>query len=167
MGNATLDPTGLILACPSCAQKNRVAFGQLGDQTRCGRCKTSIGPPSQPIDVPSVASFDALIRDAKLPIVVDFWAEWCGPCRMMAPELARVAAAQAGRVVVAKVDTEALPDLAARYQVRSIPCSRCSWRAASPGARRGRGPRPRSSASCWTLLRLTPDGRPPVCGRGV
>ena len=69
----------------------------------------------------SGADFDALIRDSPLPVLVDFWAAWCGPCRAVAPELERLASERAGHVVVAKVDTEALPDVAGRFGIRGIP----------------------------------------------
>jgi thioredoxin 2 len=67
------------------------------------------------------ATFDALLAEVRVPMLVDFWAAWCGPCRMVAPEVARVASQLAGQALVLKVDTERLPALAARYQVQSIP----------------------------------------------
>jgi len=78
-------------------------------------------PPAEPLDVPSESAFNALIRESRMPVVVDFWAPWCGPCRAVAPEIARVAATHAGRWIVAKINTEELPDLGARFGVQSIP----------------------------------------------
>ena len=80
-----------------------------------------LSAPGEPIEVPTVQAFDALIRDSKSPVVVDFWAPWCGPCRMVAPELQKVAASNAGRYLVVKVNTDAIPELGDRYRIRSIP----------------------------------------------
>jgi thioredoxin 2 len=113
-----LDDRGIIVSCPSCAQRNRIAFGHQG---KCKKCGAALPPSAEPLEVPSVESFDALIRASKLPVVVDFWAPWCGPCRMVAPELARVAANNAGRYTIVKVNTDALPELGDRFSIRSIP----------------------------------------------
>ena len=113
-----MDDRGLILSCPSCGRRNRVPFGKDG---KCGNCGTALDAPAEPIEVSSSAAFDALLGAAALPIVVDFWAPWCGPCHMVAPEIARVAANQAGRWLVVKVNTDALPDLGERFAIRSIP----------------------------------------------
>jgi len=119
MSDIQLDERGFIIACPSCGQRNRVPYSSR--EARCGRCKTTMQPPAEPIEIPSVNAFDALVRNLGQPVVVDFWAPWCGPCRMVAPELAKVAASNAGRFVVVKVNTDALPELGERYRIRSIP----------------------------------------------
>jgi len=77
-------------------------------------------PVSEPIDV-GAGSFDEIISSAKVPVLVDFWAEWCGPCKMAAPEVRQLALEMAGKALVLKVDTEAEPQLAARYRIQSIP----------------------------------------------
>lgn len=121
MASLRSDSRGVIVACPSCGQANRLAYDRLGLATRCGKCQTDLGSPTMPVDVATSADFDALVQSSRLPVVVDFWAAWCGPCRMVAPEIAKVAQARAGQWLVVKVDTEAVQDLAARLQIQSIP----------------------------------------------
>ena len=74
-----------------------------------------------PVEVSSSAAFDRLVTSSTVPVVVDFWAPWCGPCRMVAPELEKVAASNKGRYVIAKVNTDALPELGSRFRIGSIP----------------------------------------------
>jgi thioredoxin 2 len=111
----------MIRPCPSCGARNRIPETRLGESATCGRCKTRLLPLGEPYDVPSVEAFDGLVGGSPLPVLVDFWAAWCGPCRAVAPELRTLARSHAGRLVVAKVDTEALPAVAARYGVQGIP----------------------------------------------
>jgi thioredoxin 2 len=116
-----LDDRGIIVTCPSCGKKNRLAYERLAETVRCGQCKTELAPPASPIEIQTTADFDRLIAKASIPVVVDYWAPWCGPCRMVAPELEKVAARNAGRWLVAKVNTDALGDLGQRFGIRSIP----------------------------------------------
>jgi thioredoxin 2 len=109
------------VVCASCSARNRVPGKRLRDKAKCAKCKVPLLPLTRPIAVASAADFDELLRDAPGPVLVDFWAAWCGPCRMVAPELEKLARERADRVIVAKVDTEALPAVAQRFAIRSIP----------------------------------------------
>ena len=117
----TLDERGVRTTCSACATTNRLAYAALDREMRCGKCRATLSRPDAPIEVHGAAIFDALVSTASVPIVVDFWAPWCGPCRMVAPELEKVARNLAGRVLVVKVNTDEEPELGERFRIRSIP----------------------------------------------
>lgn len=107
------------IVCPHCQTTNRVPDERLGQDPVCGRCGKALldGHPVELTD----ANFDAVISRTELPVVVDFWATWCGPCLMMAPQFEQAARSLKGRALLAKVDTDANPLVAARFGIRSIP----------------------------------------------
>ncbi len=109
------------LVCSACSTRNRVPAKRLRDKAKCASCKAALLPLATPVAVASAHDFDELVRDAPSPVLVDFWAAWCGPCRMVAPELEKIARESGTRVIVVKVDTEALPLVAQRFAIRSIP----------------------------------------------
>jgi thioredoxin 2 len=121
MSDLQLDTRGVIVPCPSCGQRNRRAFDKLGAGSRCGKCQSALPAAGAPVEVPDAAAFDAAVASSTVPVVVDFWAPWCGPCHMVAPELERVAQGAAGRYLVVKVNTDEVPELGERFRVRSIP----------------------------------------------
>ena len=109
----------VILVCAHCAQMNRIPATRLGDQPKCGACKHAL-LSTHPIALDD-RSFERYVGRSELPVVVDFWADWCGPCKMMAPIFAQAAQRLSPRVILAKVDTEAAPLTARKYNIRSIP----------------------------------------------
>jgi thioredoxin 2 len=119
--HARVDQNGVIVACGQCGSSNRLRFNVLAKTTRCGNCHAALGAPANPVEIPDAATFDAAANHSALPLIVDFWAPWCGPCKMVAPELERVAQANAGHYLVVKVNTDVVTDVAARFAIRSIP----------------------------------------------
>ena len=111
----------MIVKCTKCSTSNRLPAARMRDKANCAACKSSLLPLTHPVAITSKEDFDELVRDAPAPVLVDFWAAWCGPCRAVAPELEKIAGKRAREVIVAKVDTDALPDVAARYGIQSIP----------------------------------------------
>jgi thioredoxin 2 len=121
MSTLAIDEKGLLVTCQNCGTTNRLAHERLAATVRCGQCKQALSLPPAPLEAENSADFQLLISKASIPIVVDYWAPWCGPCRMVAPQLEKVAARANGRFLIVKVNTDALPDLGERYAIRSIP----------------------------------------------
>jgi thioredoxin 2 len=114
----------MLRTCPACGAHNRIPPAKLASVGTCGKCGAALPASAAPIDVGDVgdvATFYAIVAGSPVPVVVDFWATWCGPCRMTAPEVKPAAADLAGRAVVVKIDTDKVPALAQRYQVSGIP----------------------------------------------
>ena len=129
------DSTSTHVACPHCGATNRVPAARLGDDPVCGRC----GQPlldGQPVEL-SDANFDQVVERSDLPVVVDFWAPWCGPCRQMAPQFEQAAGTLKGRALLVKVNSDDNPRTASRFGIRSIP-TLVKLRARSRGGARGR-----------------------------
>ena len=121
MAGFPADTRGVLVVCPSCGTTNRLVYGSLHRTVRCGKCQQPLHAPDAPVEIQSTADFDAAIAQSAVPVMVDFWAPWCGPCRVMAPQLDQAARALAGRALVLKVNTDANPELSERFRIRSIP----------------------------------------------
>ena len=112
---------GVVAVCPNCGAKNRVLYSRLGGQATCGKCHTELPAPAEPLAVDQESELDSLLRESGLPVLVDFWAPWCGPCRAVAPEIGKVAQRNAGRLLVVKVNTDADPQIGPAHRVQAIP----------------------------------------------
>src|SRR5207253_2547526 len=110
----------VIRTCKAWGRKNRIPAKHLADTGRCGVCKSPLPPVDEPLDV-DAEQFDEITQQSRVPVLVDFWAAWCGPCKMAAPEVAQTAKNMAGKAAVIKVDTERYPQLSARFNIRGIP----------------------------------------------
>ena len=121
MSTLAADEKGLIATCPSCSTRNRAPYQKLKDPFRCRNCHHTLSLAGEPFELPNEVVFDALVKESRLPILVDFWAPWCGPCKMIAPELVKVAQAVAGEWLIAKANVDQLPAISSRFLISSIP----------------------------------------------
>ena len=138
--DATATQRKVTVGCPFCGRLNRVDLARAADRPKCGEC----GRPIL-LDRPVALSdddFDRVIADAQVPVLVDFYADWCGPCKMVAPIMDELARNRMGSVLIAKLDTDANPEVARRFQIASIPTVMV-FRGGQPVARQvGALPRP-------------------------
>jgi thioredoxin 2 len=139
---------GILVACTNCGKKNRLAFDKLGVAVRCGQCKQPLAMVNTPVELHATADFDRIVAQSSLPVLVDYWAPWCGPCRMVAPELEKVAARQSGKLLVVKVNTDELADLGQRHNDPLDPDDRAVSRTVREAARMA-GARQASDIEAW------------------
>jgi thioredoxin 2 len=112
----------LIVTCANCGAKNRVSFNAaLKQQPVCGKCKQPLPAPSTEPVIVTDANFNSVVEKSHLPVLLDLWAAWCGPCRVIAPTIKILASELAGKVLVGKLDVDANPRTQARFGVQSIP----------------------------------------------
>jgi len=138
---------GLVLACASCGQKNRIPPGRLGDRSTCGKCRQTVHEPGAVVAIDRLDDLQRVLAGADVPVLIDFWAPWCGPCRQVAPEIAKVAAGHAADVLVVKVNTDVDPQVGARHGVQSIP-TMAVFRGGREVARTA-GARPAAAIEAW------------------
>src|SRR5688572_21776697 len=119
MDTTTSAARKVTVACPFCGRLNRVNLARAADRPKCGECSRPI-PLDRPVSL-SDADFDRVIADAQVPVLVDFYADWCGPCKMVAPIMDELARSRLGSVLVAKLDTDRNQQTAQRFQISSIP----------------------------------------------
>jgi thioredoxin 2 len=115
------DARGIILPCPACGTANRIAYARLDQQGCCGTCKAGLPVIAAPVEMTSIEAFSALVSQSPLPVVIDFWAAWCGPCQMMAPEFAKAASQAAGEAIFIKVNTDEQTQIASQFRIQGIP----------------------------------------------
>ena len=110
----------VVVACTKCRQPNRLPVKRIGGDGKCGACKTPLPAPTDPVDATD-ADFQAFLDESPVPIVVDFWAPWCGPCRTVSPVLEDLAAGHSGHLLFVKINTDENPNVSRKYGISSIP----------------------------------------------
>ena len=121
MSTETANARKVTIPCPSCGKWNRIRADKATDGPKCGACGAAIAL-DRPLSLDD-SSFDRVIAESEVPVLVDFYADWCGPCKMMAPSVETLARESAGKAIVAKLDTDRAQRSAGRFQIRGIPTS--------------------------------------------